>query len=219
MVTGVGPKHYSRGVPVPLNLLFGGSRSLSSKLARVDWDVFRRCPTRCLSICKEKLMISPTYKVNVSGSKTGSIFLSARPRGGDWLRDEVISWKAQGIQTLVSFLTKPEEEDLDLLDEKDEARAIGISFISIPIEDREVPRDLEQFSSALDEIDAELHAGKHVLLHCRQGIGRTGLVAASLLILSGMNSDDALDLLAATRGITVPETAEQKRWIISLSKG
>jgi len=34
----------------------------------------------------------------------------ARPRGGDWLQDEILALKRSGISILVSLLT-PEEED------------------------------------------------------------------------------------------------------------
>ena len=62
-------------------------------------------------------------------------------------------------------------------------------------------------------LDAELSAGKNVVVHCRQGIGRTGLIAACLLVSRGVSPGSAVDALSAARGIQVPETAEQRQWI------
>jgi hypothetical protein len=44
------------------------------------------------------------------------------------------------------------------------------------------------------------------------GVGCTGLVAACLLISKGA-PETAVERLSAARGVTVPETAEQRDWI------
>jgi len=58
-----------------------------------------------------------------------------------------------------------------------------------------------------------LSKGKNVLVHCRQGIGRSGLVAASLLVKKGISPGAAIESVSAARGMPVPETAEQRDWI------
>jgi hypothetical protein len=47
----------------------------------------------------------------------GKLAMSARPRGGDWLKDDVAKWREAGIDTVLSLLTADEERDLDLRDE------------------------------------------------------------------------------------------------------
>ncbi len=88
-----------------------------------------------------------------------------------------------------------------------------MTFVSFPIPDREVPSSEQQLAKTLDTLDADLTAGKNVLVHCRQGIGRTGLVAACLFIVKGWNPETAIDRLSAIRELPVPETPEQRRWI------
>jgi hypothetical protein len=44
----------------------------------------------------------------VDGPWPGKLALAARPRGGDWLGDEVVSWKRNGVDAVLSLLT-PEE--------------------------------------------------------------------------------------------------------------
>jgi protein-tyrosine phosphatase len=135
------------------------------------------------------------------------------PRGGDWLAEEMASWQRAGINTVVSLLTSDEEKDLELKHESQEARAQGMKFISFPIHDRQVPASESEMSVELERIDAELSAGKNVVVHCRQGIGRTGLVAACLLVTKGLSPKAAVDALTAARGNPIPETAEQRDWI------
>jgi protein-tyrosine phosphatase len=149
----------------------------------------------------------------VDGPWPGKLAMASRPRGGDWLEDEMAAWRQAGISTVLSLLTPEEERELDLKNEAQEAKARGMRFASLPIPDRQVPNSESEVSAALDRLDADLSAGKNAVIHCRQGIGRTGLVAACLLITKGRTPEFAVKALSAARGNPVPETREQRRWI------
>jgi protein-tyrosine phosphatase len=149
----------------------------------------------------------------VDGPWPGKLALASRPRGGDWLDEEMAGWRRAGIDTLLSLLTPEEEQDLDLKCEAQEAKARGMKFLSLPIPDRQVPNSESEVSAVLDRLDADLSAGKNVVVHCRQGIGRTGLVAACLLITKGLTPAVAIKSVSVARGNPVPETTEQRRWI------
>jgi protein-tyrosine phosphatase len=149
----------------------------------------------------------------VAGPGPGRLGLAARPRGGDWLEDEIASWRRAGIDAVVSLLTPEEELDLDLKTEGREATAQGMEFIPLPIPDRDVPSSEAALASVLEKLDRALSSGKNVVVHCRQGIGRTGLVAACLLVSRGFTPEAAVRTLSAARGAPVPETAQQRRWI------
>lgn len=143
----------------------------------------------------------------------GRVALSARPRGGDWLSDEVAEWKRVGVSTVVSLLEVQEQQELDLQSEADEVRHYGLDFLSLPIPDRHVPRSEGVLTQPLEKLDRALSEGKNVLIHCRQGIGRSGLVAACLLVKKGMSPGAALEKISEVRGVQVPETEEQREWI------
>ena len=151
-----------------------------------------------------------------SHSWPGQLYVSSRPRGGDWLSDEAQKWRRDGIDTVVSLLTQDEESELDLQNEAKEAASQGMKFISFPVPDRGVPSSTTSAFSMLDAVHHELQRGKNVLVHCRQGIGRAGLVAASLLVLDGAEPHDAIEQVSKARGVRVPETADQERWIYRL---
>jgi protein-tyrosine phosphatase len=149
----------------------------------------------------------------VDGPWPGKLALVSRPRGGDWLEDEIAAWRRAGIDTVLSLLTSEEEEDLDLKREAREAKARGLKFVSLPIPDREVPNSESEVSATLDRLDADLSAGKNVVIHCRRGVGPTGLIAACLLVAKDLTPEAAVKTLGAARGTPVPETAEQRHWI------
>jgi protein-tyrosine phosphatase len=149
----------------------------------------------------------------VAGPWVGRLAIAARPRGGEWLDDEMANWRQNGVHTIVSLLTPEEDRDLDLAQERERARVNGLRFLSLPIADRQVPQSDAQVAALTGNMIADLEAGRNVVIHCRQGIGRAGLIAASVLLDSGVDLRTALNRLSAARGIPVPETPEQSGWL------
>ena len=149
----------------------------------------------------------------VAGPWPGRLALAARPRGGDWLPDELAGWKRAGVDTVLSLLMPEEQRDLDLLKEAGESKKQGLEFTSFPIPDREVPASEAKFNEAQRRANEGLRRGQNLLIHCRQGIGRSGLFAACLLFQAGMSPGAAVDAVSAARGVPIPETSEQRDWI------
>jgi protein-tyrosine phosphatase len=149
----------------------------------------------------------------LDGAWPGKLAVGPRPRGGDWLKDDIAGWKRADVNAVLSLLTPDEEGSLDLLDEAGEVRAQGMHFTSFPIPDRQVPRSEAKLAEVLEGVGRSLSTGKNVLVHCRQGIGRSGLVAACLLVKKGMSPGAAIASVSVARGMPIPETAEQRDWI------
>lgn len=75
----------------------------------------------------------------ISEVRAGWLAIMPRPRGGDWLEDEIRSLRTMGVDTVVSLLECEEVQELDIEGEKAFCEAIGISFLSFPIPDRNIP--------------------------------------------------------------------------------
>jgi protein-tyrosine phosphatase len=153
----------------------------------------------------------------IEGPWPGQLAISARPRGGDWLGEELKAWQRAGMDVIVSLLEPQEAVALDLEMEKAESEAAGMLFVSFPIVDRSVPAPSSNIHSVLSEIDAKLVQSKNVVIHCRQGIGRAGLMATALLIERGLSPDEAVRRVTVARRVPIPETAEQRLWIESFA--
>lgn len=149
----------------------------------------------------------------INGPWPGRLAVSSRPRGGDWLEDEISAWRQSGVGSVLSLLTPDEEQLLDLSQEPHEIQKQGLEFASLPIPDRQVPSSHSRLVATLEKVDADLSAGKNVVIHCRQGIGRSALIAACLLIMRGLSTGAALQSISAARGVPVPETEEQRLWL------
>jgi protein-tyrosine phosphatase len=136
-----------------------------------------------------------------------------RPRGGDWLEEEIHELRAGGVDILVSALTSEEVEELDLAREPDFCRESGISFLPFPIPDRDVPASYGAVRGFVEGLSEELSAGKAVAIHCRAGIGRSSLLAACTLVVAGLPVDRAFELIREARGCSVPDTDLQRVWV------
>lgn len=136
-----------------------------------------------------------------------------RPRGGDWLEDEIKNWKLAGIGTLVSALTSEEVSELDLGREGLICQELDIGFVSLPIQDRGLPKSQAVVAEIVAGLASKLRSGGNIGIHCRQGIGRSALLAACVLSRQCIAGDEAFGRIAKARGAPVPDTAEQKQWV------
>jgi protein-tyrosine phosphatase len=155
----------------------------------------------------------------IAGVPQGRLAVLPRPRGGDWLEDEVRSLRDSGVDVLVSLLTREEAAELGLLQETACCAAVGIEFIAFPFADRGVPPSVSGALRLVEQLGALLAAGKAVAVHCRQGVGRSALIAACALTTLGAGPEEAFERIASARGCAVPDTAEQRAWVRRFAEG
>jgi protein-tyrosine phosphatase len=156
-------------------------------------------------------MLSNIYWIDTE--LTLKLAIMARPRAGDWLEDEVAHWKRAGIGIVVSLLERDEIDDLGLGMEATLCKENGIQYVSFPIPDRGVPNDFEAVRRFAANIVGQ---GKPIAIHCRAGIGRSSIIAAVIMMISGIGAGEALSAIGKARGLAVPDTDDQRDWVLSL---
>jgi hypothetical protein len=149
------------------------------------------------------------FTVEEPGS--GRLSTMAKPRGGDWLTDEMSALRAVGVDILVCALGLAELDEVDLMEEPRAARDAGLEFVSIPIQDRGVP-DPAAVLPELTRLARRLRDGAHIVTHCRFGIGRASLLAVGILVLGGLEPSRAWRQVEHARGLSVPDTPSQRQW-------
>jgi protein-tyrosine phosphatase len=154
----------------------------------------------------------------IDTGQSGRLAILSRPRGGDWLEDEARAWSRAGFDTVVSLLEPDEAVGLDLAGEEQASQAAGVSFVSLPVPDRGVPESRQAVAELAGALAEAVASGKRVGLHCRQGVGRSALLAACVLIALGVDPAAALARVAAARGLPVPETPEQRQWVMDFAR-
>ncbi len=151
----------------------------------------------------------------VTEAAPNRIAIVARPRGNDWLCEEISALSQEGIEILVSMLTSDEAEELGLNHESEECAAAGISFVNLAMLDRSVPSDRTAFLRSVEELATRVREGRYLAVHCRASIGRSSVLAACILMRLGWDAKTAFDAIESARGCSVPDTSEQKQWVIS----
>ena len=139
--------------------------------------------------------------------------IMSRPLGGDDLMEEIEHWKKLKIDTVVSFLTDEENEELGLEYERMDCRREGFDFIKFPIEDRQFPDSYLKTKELVKILIDKINENKKILMHCRGGIGRVSIIAASVLsTLNNASVKQSFEDISKIRGIKVPDTDEQIDW-------
>lgn len=132
------------------------------------------------------------------------------------MEDELQSLKESGVDVIVSLLEKNEADELGLKQEKKFSEKHDLTFISFPIEDRNIPSSKWDFLELIEKLSVYLSQGKNLGVHCRQSVGRSSLIVLSLLIASGVDINSAIQNVGDARGCVVPETKGQIDWLRSI---
>ena len=136
-----------------------------------------------------------------------------RPLGGPLIEEAVRGLRESGVDVLVSMLEDHEVEALQLTGEAEACQKEGISFLSHPIPDHDVPVDEAEAVRFIRSLGERFQEGKRIVVHCYAGIGRSATIAACTLLTSGMGLETVLERMAVARGFPVPETEAQRAWV------
>lgn len=145
----------------------------------------------------------------------GSLYVMPMPDSGN-LQAAVDHFSSIKITAVVSHLEKSEELKLGLSREQALLQTAGIEFVTYPIKDMHLP-DKAAYTLFIDSLYRRLEKGDNLAVHCRAGIGRTGMTSSCLLIRAGFESRDAIEAVASARGVSIPDTQEQIDFICDFS--
>lgn len=129
------------------------------------------------------------------------------------LREDIAAIRAWGAGLLVTLVETAELERLGVPDLGNRVRAAGMTWLHLPIADFGVPD--AGFEAAWGGAGAgalirdRLRAGRDVALHCRAGFGRSGTIAARLLVELGWEAGAAIAAVRAARPGAIETPAQE----------
>ncbi len=147
----------------------------------------------------------------------GELLAGEHPQGAtpEATRQRLAALMGAGIRCFID-LTEPHE-----MPAYADALPAGVHYHRRPIPDHGVPQDQALMGGILECVLAALRAGQRVYLHCRAGIGRTGMTVGCLLAEGGLGGEVAIEELnrlwqASPRSHywpSVPETDAQTAYV------
>ena len=128
--------------------------------------------------------------------------------------------KAWGATTVVTLMEDHEFSMLQVETLGRDVGALGMEWIHLPIVDVSIPdrRFETRWVTAGPKMHARLDTGERILIHCRGGIGRSGLVAGQILVERGIDPAEACNRIRRARPGAI-ETSEQETYIYRLTAG
>ena len=161
-------------------------------------------------------MQSTIYEVEQIGR--GFLAVMAKPATSRSIEYEFVGIAKKRIRKVVSLLEQSEARDVGLDRERELCEINGMEFVSYPITDWGLPSSVTEFAEFTRSMHQQIANGTNTVVHCGAGIGRTGMLAAGILLHCGYEPDDAFRHISQARGAPVPDTDEQRNWIVGNHK-
>lgn len=142
-------------------------------------------------------------------SDTLQLYIASKPDVNKQLDKEIYSLTTLGEKIIMcSLLTKSEVQEFQLEKQDEICSNHHIKFVSLEIIDQSIPgyKDFVELISQLVKLNNNANA---IVIHCNHGVGRSGMVAAAVLMHFGYTLEQACELLTKIRGYTVPQSSSQ----------
>ena len=104
-----------------------------------------------------------------------------------------------GASVLVPLCEEDELARLGIGDLVVRSEAAGLSVLAFPFPDGGVPESTAAATAVLARIAEAARRGETVVIHCRGGLGRSGTLAACLLVREGHRADAAIAIVRRAR--------------------
>ena len=117
------------------------------------------------------------------------------------LLDDLQAIRSWGAAVVITLL---EETELNVLGVRELGKhvvALNMVWLHLPVRNSRLPdeRFMEKWRMVVPSLCNLLQKGQHVVIHCKEGIGRAGLIAASLLVELGLPVDEAVSIVRKAR--------------------
>ena len=76
--------------------------------------------------------------------------------------------------------------------------SIGIKYFNIPVDNFFAP-ELEQIDTAIEYIKSNISDENNILIHCKEGVGRSSLIIIAYLVTTGLDLFESMEIVKSHR--------------------
>jgi len=76
--------------------------------------------------------------------------------------------------------------------------SIGIKYFNIPVDNYFAP-ELEQIDTAIEYMKSHISTDNNILIHCKEGVGRSSLIIIAYLITTGLDLFESMEIVKSNR--------------------
>ena len=76
--------------------------------------------------------------------------------------------------------------------------SIGIKYFNIPVDNFFAP-ELEQIDTAIEYIKSNISDENNILIHCKEGVGRSSLIIIAYLVTTGLDLFESMEVVKSHR--------------------
>ncbi len=146
-------------------------------------------------------MNHPYDRLSIPGIQGKLIFTPCPGTKDSSLVDSLATLKHAGASAVISLMPASELAANGAEDIGKQCQVQDMAWFHLPVADEQVP--LEDFGqgwkASKQSILERLNAGQDIAIHCKGGSGRTGLIAARIMVEAGIPRADAIALVQALR--------------------
>jgi protein-tyrosine phosphatase len=146
-------------------------------------------------------MNHPYDLLSIPGIKGKLIFTPCPGTKDSSLVDALATLKQAGASAVISLMPVSELAANGAEDIGKQCQVQDMAWFHLPVADEQAP--LEDFGqgwkASKQSILERLNAGQDIAIHCKGGSGRTGLIAARIMIEAGIPRADAIALVQTLR--------------------
>ena len=146
-------------------------------------------------------MAHPTWELPIDDNKAALVLIPCPGTKEVSLNDSIEQLKSQGVTIIVTALSSKEMQDSGVGNLPEVIESAGLRWIHAPIEDDVAPnKDFQtRWNHCSPMLLQALANGKKIAMHCMGGSGRTGLLAAHLLLEKGWELREIITHVQALR--------------------
>ena len=110
---------------------------------------------------------------------------------GEYTQNDVFTIQKLGVKCVIDMRSES-------IFDQSLFESIGINYFNIPVDNYFAP-ELDQIDNAIEFINSNISVDNNILIHCKEGVGRSSLIIIAYLITTGLDLFESMKIVQSNR--------------------